>query len=421
MDASPESITSGPATDLARQVLRDERNFILSVSEFFNKSDLSDVKIKVGENSYHGHKFVLAKSSDVFRTMLYDNRWSEGDETDLILTESEECQSVFELFLKFMYTAEVSISVDTAVGILCLADKYNVTSLKALCVGYMVQNTKSPKVHNALQWYNWSKALNLSPLVESCTKTIAWNMDAILGTPEWNTMDLHFIQDILKNSGLVVANEFTLFTGLAAWLLCENHHAELRTNAQTLLPLIRFPQMLVSQLYTIEQSRLFEMDETTPVLKDLVNKAYRFRSLCPTQTSLDVSFDVDFYKPRNYMDLAVDSVMMQNSLRFGIQVDVKTYSGPVVTEVRNGEWKITYRKHENVWNVNLFCHDSATINGEAFIEVSVIIYNEGEKVIQVEMIPATKCTRTNNLCINVEVKDPAESKIMILLIKPVPH
>ena len=35
-------------------------------------------------------------------------------------------------------------------GILCLSDKYNVDSLKELCVGYMVDNSRSPKVNYQL-------------------------------------------------------------------------------------------------------------------------------------------------------------------------------------------------------------------------------------------------------------------------------
>ncbi|XP_060565080.1 BTB/POZ domain-containing protein 17-like [Ruditapes philippinarum] len=416
-----EILDSVNGTELMQQVLRDEDNFIRNVSQFFNQEDLSDVSIKVGEEHYFGHKFVLAKSSDVFRTMLYGDGWTQSQNNELILTESEECQAVFDIFLRFMYTAEVTVSVETAVGVLCLADKYNVTSLKALCVGYMVQNTQSPRVHNALHWYNWAKALHLEALVESCTKTIAWNIEAILGCSEWLNMDLQFIRDILNNSGLVVANEYLLYSGLVSWLQFEAHEHKIKENAEALLPLIRFPQMLVSQLYDIELSSFFKRSEVNFILKELVNKAYRYRSLCPSQDKLDVTFDGQFYKPRNYMDLAVDSVLMQNTLRFGIQVDVRTNAGPVVSENRNGEWKITYRKHENNWSINLFCHDSAMINGEAYIEVCVLIFNDNEKVIQVDMVPPTVCTRTNNLGLNINVDDPSASKSMVLLIKPVPH
>ena len=48
----------------------------------------------------------------------------------LKLEESPECYLVFPDFLRYLYTAEIQINIHTAIGILCLADKYNVDSLK---------------------------------------------------------------------------------------------------------------------------------------------------------------------------------------------------------------------------------------------------------------------------------------------------
>jgi hypothetical protein len=92
-------------------------------------------------------------------------------------SETTECQSVFDKFLRFFYTADISVTVDTSVGILCLADKYCVLSLKSLCTNYMIDKAKSPKVKNALSWYAWSKALGLYQLIQQCAQTIAWNTD----------------------------------------------------------------------------------------------------------------------------------------------------------------------------------------------------------------------------------------------------
>ena len=117
--------------------------------------------LQIGEEKYYGHKFVLAKSSEVFRTMLYSQSWtqrvtsSQADHGDpnhfglpeIDLEETEECRKYFDTFLKFLYTAEVSISVESAVGILCLADKYSVTSLKSLCTQYMVEHTRYESHH----------------------------------------------------------------------------------------------------------------------------------------------------------------------------------------------------------------------------------------------------------------------------------
>jgi hypothetical protein len=70
----------------------------------------------------------IAEKNNI-KTMLYHDRWSQDNQTELVLSETTECQSVFDKFLRFFYTADISVTVDTSVGILCLADKY--------CVGNM--------------------------------------------------------------------------------------------------------------------------------------------------------------------------------------------------------------------------------------------------------------------------------------------
>ncbi|GFN82280.1 BTB/POZ domain-containing protein 17-like isoform x2 [Plakobranchus ocellatus] len=419
------------------RVLKDESNFIQNVGQFYNMQDMSDVILKIGEEKYYGHKFVLAKSSEVFRTMLYSQSWTQrtsasGDPGDpalpglpeIELEETEECQKYFDTFLKFLYTAEVSISVESAVGILCLADKYSVTSLKSLCTQYMVEHTRSPLVQNALQWYSWSKALHMEELIEQCSRTIAWNAEPLLASPEWHHMDADFVNDLLRNGDLVVPREDTLFKGLLQWLDSEEHAENYLEYAKRLLPLIRFPQMQVHELYAVEQCDLYQNEEIRPLLEQLINKAYRFRSLCPQQAEIDVSFTDDFYLPRNYLDLTVDTVRMQNTLRFGIQVDVRTYVGPVPSMSRDGEWKITYRKSNDTWTLQIYCHESALVGGEARVQAALIITTQEGSVVQVEESEVTVCSRGNHLTMSITVPSmPGQDscKTMAVLMKPLPR
>ncbi|CAE1271246.1 unnamed protein product [Acanthosepion pharaonis] len=301
-------------------------------------------------------------------------------------------------------------------------DKYNVASLKHLCTKYMVENTKSPKVQNALNWYSWAKALHLDELIEQCAKTIAWNADNIIKSTEWLTMDIDFVTDLLQSSSLVVTNEYSLYQALKTWLL---HQESLKPNSfsenvQKLMPFIRFPQMLVSQLYEIEDSDMLEMVEYKTLLHHLISKAYRFRSLCPAQRELKVSFDEPFYLPRDYKELMVDSVRMHNTHRFGIQVDVRTYVGPVPSEVKEGDWKITYRKNADQWILQIFCHESALVQGEARVMSSLIVYNDEEEVIQVEQSSPTVCSRGNHMSHTIDIINPEVARTMAVLIKPVP-
>ena len=402
------------------EILRDECNFIQNVSQFFNQEDLSDAKLVIEGKVYNAHKFVLAKSSDVFRTMMYDKRYSHETHHEYELNESAECQHVFEQFLRFLYTAEIGITVETAVGILCLADKYCVASLKTLCVRYMVENSQAPKYENALLWYSWSKALCLADLFDQCSKTISWNSNQLLYVPDWLNMTFDFINDLLNRSGLVVRTEYALYTALVRWVMDDQRTNNLEENASKLFPLIRFPQMYVKELCAIESSDMLERPETSKVLSPLISKAHRFRSLCPSLDELDISFKEQFYLPRNYTDLAVDTVKMQNTLRFGIQVDVKMFVGPVPNYKREGEWKITYRKSNDNWTLQFFCHDSALVQGEARVEVTVLVSDGEDDVIQVIEMPEGSVSRGNHMTVNVNVEQPDDAQTMMVIIKPVP-
>lgn len=410
------------ATDsiISDQILKDELNFIKNVSQFFNQEALSDIVIKVGDVKFYGHRFVLAKSSDVFRTMLYEKNWSQGIKAEITLEETGDCQVVFDRFLRYLYTAEVSISSSTAVGILCLADKYNVNSLKELCTSYMGENSRSPRVHNALKWYSWAKLLGLSSLLKQCSKTLAWNYGDLMASPSWIGMDMDFLCDFLQSSELIVANEFSVWERVSQWLLHEPRQRYIKENTSRLLPLVRFPQMLVPQLHSLEQNDLASDPDCRELLHQLISQAYRFRALCPMQSQLSVSFDDPFYLPRDYTELAVDNVRMQSTLRFGVQVDVKTFRGPVPCELREADWKLTYRKQGEVWSLAFFCHETALVNGEAHIQPTVIVYNEQDKVIQVHREPKRVCTRGSTMTIQLNMDQPDLARTMSVLIRPIP-
>jgi len=415
---------SGGAADstagqLDVSILRDEVNFIQNVSQFYNTEDLSDIILIVGSTRYFSHKFVLAKSSDVFRTMLYEKNWSQGSKEEIELEETPECQTVFDKFLRYLYTAEVSITTSTAVGILCLADKYNVMSLKELCMKYMTLNSRSPQIRNALKWYSWGKLLHLEPLLRQCHKTIAWNYMEIMASPEWSTMDVEFVVDFVQSSELIVSNEFAVWDAVRLWLTHDSHVHQLRENADRLLPLVRFPQMHVPQLHQLEKTELADRPECRELLHELISRAYRFRALCPVQAQLAVSFNEPFYHPRDYVDLIVDTVRIQSTLRCGIQMDVKTFRGPVPSELRDADWKVTYRKQMQNWSLQLYCHETALVNNEAHVQPTIIVYNEEDKVIQVHREEKRVCLRGCTVTVQMTMDYPDLAKNMSVLIKPI--
>ena len=187
----------------------------------------------------------------------------------------------------------------------------------------MTDNSRSPRVHNALAWYPrypWAKALGLDALARQCKRTIAWNFQAAIESQVWLGMDIDSVADIISSSELVVSNELSVVQALSNWLLHESRRQEaLADNAKRLLPFIRFPQMFVSELKRLESCELASAPECQSLLLEMLGAAYRFRAHC--SLGLDVRFIGDItYMPRDYTDLVVDRICMQNTLRFGIEV-----------------------------------------------------------------------------------------------------
>ncbi|XP_067941972.1 BTB/POZ domain-containing protein 17-like [Watersipora subatra] len=409
-------------------VLSDCKSFIEKVSSFFNHETLSDVIIQVGEQSYFAHKFVLANGSDVLKTMLYENRWNDCDSSLITLNETEECQAVFEPFLKFFYTATIELNLANVIGILCLADKYDVRALKHLCQSYMVDHCKSPRlenIQNALIWYPWSKALHLKCLHNQSKATIAWNAKDIMSSPDWLSMEYEFLLDMLSSSDLIIQSELELYEAVQRWLLhiLEKHDTEIFMEyCYKLLQLVRFPRMPIMNLHTVEQSQLAHNDSVKEFLTAQLGHAYRFHSLCmaPIKDIQEEFLDLR-YQPRDYLDSQVDSVRIQNTMRYAMQVEVKTSPSPLPDQRRDAEWKLSYRRiaSTGVWSLHIQCQDATLNNNNAAYESTVIIYDTSDKIIQVVKPEKACCRRGQAEIIDVPLEVTGAGKTMVILIKPV--
>ena len=95
LNAHHSSLTT--TTDTGVEITLNATNeHVELTSKFFNNSQLSDIRLRVGTNIYYAHKFILAKSSDVLATLLYSQHWT-STESEILLEEQDECQGdVFE-------------------------------------------------------------------------------------------------------------------------------------------------------------------------------------------------------------------------------------------------------------------------------------------------------------------------------------
>jgi hypothetical protein len=103
------------------------------VASLFKRQELSDIKLKVGDDMYYAHRLILCSASEVFSKMLNAD-WAESKKDILELEEDDECVKVFDRFLKYLYSGSTVISESYVIPLFMLSDKYDVPALYNECV-----------------------------------------------------------------------------------------------------------------------------------------------------------------------------------------------------------------------------------------------------------------------------------------------
>ncbi|KAJ0395149.1 hypothetical protein P43SY_002433 [Pythium insidiosum] len=84
---------------------------------------------------FYAHRFMLAASSEPFRAMLTGNmRESTEREVEIHGVEPE----VLEKMLVYIYTGEVTVDLQTVVGLLIASEMYELDGLREICRGFVL-------------------------------------------------------------------------------------------------------------------------------------------------------------------------------------------------------------------------------------------------------------------------------------------
>lgn len=129
--------------------------------EHIASPEQADFTFEVGGRKLQAHKFILSARSPVFARMLSNNSFKETQQSAMIVTDVSP--STFEIFLRFIYRAEVpNLSVFGAVELIKLAEKYDFGDLKSICETVLVNKLSQIDCYNIYLMahrYNCSKEL----------------------------------------------------------------------------------------------------------------------------------------------------------------------------------------------------------------------------------------------------------------------
>lgn len=120
-----------------------------SMLKDWKEDPMADVTFKIKQTELTAHKFILASSSNVFRTMFYGNYQEKCKD---VVVEDVDYDVMVALF-DYIYTREIeSNEVKFALNLATAADKYDIGRLYTICVSIALENLAEDNVVDVMHF-----------------------------------------------------------------------------------------------------------------------------------------------------------------------------------------------------------------------------------------------------------------------------
>lgn len=159
------------------------------VAQLYQQEQYSDLKIKVGDEYFSAHKFVLAARSDIWSLA----NLSSTSELDL----SDANRDVTKTMLRWVYTDELELNEDDVflTELMKLANRFHLQPLRERCEKGVMSLVN---VRNCIRFYQTAEELNASTLMNYCAEIIASHWDD-LKKEDFSSMSAQLLYKMIKS------------------------------------------------------------------------------------------------------------------------------------------------------------------------------------------------------------------------------
>ena len=152
------------------------------ITKLWSDQTLTDVVLQCQGKEFKAHKLILAAASPVFEAMFQEG--TKEHEDNYVNIEDMD-SDVFEVFLRYLYSGQVDKLEEMFTVLLAAADKYDVQPLREICIQHMPKNIS---VDNAVNMLVLADRYNVEPIKLQAQKFITNNIISLLKTDSWSSL-----------------------------------------------------------------------------------------------------------------------------------------------------------------------------------------------------------------------------------------
>ncbi|XP_033726299.1 BTB/POZ domain-containing protein 6-like [Pecten maximus] len=219
------------------------KSLIQCLDYLFTSGLACDVTFLVGEEKekISAHKSILLSRSPVFFAMLEGDLAEKG-----FITVPDISSQAFSMFLRYLYTDEIKLTVDVVTPVLSAARKYMVDHLVTKCETFL---KNSLSIENACVLLEQAHTFTEENLIKDCLSFISSSADTVLQLSSFTDLCGACVMSITESDDLA-EDESDVYEAVIRWSEAECRRQGLKetdTNRREVLGdilyTVRFPIM----------------------------------------------------------------------------------------------------------------------------------------------------------------------------------
>lgn len=204
---------------------------------------MSDVTLVVGDEKIPAHRLVLAAQSKFFEVLLFDDRYNESKQKEVVL---EVPARDFKNLLCFMYLGAINLDNYTVLQVnklLQLADRFGLVKLEDALIEYLYINVSA---ENAVELIELASSLPCAArLEEKCWLIVQMIVEGIYDRGLFYKLSQQKLIELVQRNK-ARGSEIKLFQIAKDWL--DNNACSTPTLAEEVFSHIKFDRMTEEQL-----------------------------------------------------------------------------------------------------------------------------------------------------------------------------
>lgn len=185
---------------------------INTLHQLYTNQQLCDVQVKIGSQSYHCHRIILAASSTYFLAMFTSNL-TESHQSTVEIKEAD--QEAISILIDYFYTGKIEINTNNVQSIAVTSSMLGVDEIVSVCCRFISDLLVAS---NCLEIRYFAQFHHFQTLGEAADNFIANHFSEIVDTDSFHQMSYEYLINILPKPYLKMSQEIEVFDAVMNWI-----------------------------------------------------------------------------------------------------------------------------------------------------------------------------------------------------------